>query len=78
MLYAGGSDADGNCAVSTTYHTGDWCTSTRPMRVCCDGHHTDPLYNYCNWIGCGLGTHTNQYFGGCNDGGTAGALCCPQ
>ena len=37
----------------------------------------DPLGNSCNWHNCGLGSaEPNLYFGGCDDGATAGVLCC--
>jgi hypothetical protein len=78
VLYAGHNDSDGDCAVSTTHHTGDWCDNVRPMRVCRGDSHYDAENNHCNWIHCGLETHSNQYFGGCNDDTYAGALCCPQ
>jgi hypothetical protein len=34
----------------------------------------DNFGNNCTWVGCGLDTTVNQYFGGCAT--TAGSLCC--
>jgi hypothetical protein len=46
-----------------------------PMRVC--GAGTDQAGNTCNWTNCGYNTATpNQYYGGCQNNGSAGALCC--
>ena len=74
-LYASGGD--GNCLVDLVQHYGDWCDGTSPMRVCVG--HSDPLGNLCNWTQCGLDTATPQeYFGGCQNNPTAGALCCPS
>ena len=39
--------------------------------------HTPSYVIARNWVGCGLGTTNNQYFGGCSGNTTAGALCCP-
>jgi len=45
------------------------------VRVCSGS--TDPEGNTCVWINCGYLTATpNQYFGGCINNPTAGALCC--
>ena len=61
------------CYASLT--TGTACTAGRPMRVCMGA--SDPKGNTCQYFGCGLNTPTpNQYFGGCNNDPTAGALCC--
>ncbi len=46
-----------------------------PMRVCAAA--SDPLGNTCTWVGCGLeAASPSEYFGGCQDNDTAGALCC--
>jgi hypothetical protein len=75
VLYAAGGDQ--SCAVDTVQHYGDWCDGTNPMRVCVA--HTDSLGNLCNWIGCGFNAITpSEYFGGCQNNPTAGALCCPS
>jgi hypothetical protein len=51
--------------------------SDNPMRVCSPTQN-DPIGNHCNWTGCGYGTYTNQYFGGCGGAApNAGTLCCP-
>lgn len=64
-----------SCYVSTS--GGSQCSGGRPMRVCAGKY--DSLWNYCNWINCGYGKATpNHYFGGCEYGPTAGALCCPN
>jgi hypothetical protein len=61
------------CAAVTTGGTA--CSPGDPMRVC--GSASDPEGNACNWTGCGFGATTpNQYFGGCVNNHTAGALCC--
>jgi hypothetical protein len=52
------------------------CTSGQHMRVC--GAATDAEGNTCGAVGtCGFeDTTVNDYFGGCDQGTTAGALCC--
>lgn len=66
----------GACYVSVT--AGSLCSGgAEPMRVCSGS--VDPLGNTCQWVNCGLNTITpNQYFGGCINNTTAGALCCPK
>lgn len=55
---------------------GTQCPPGQPMKVCAG--HEDPLGNLCIWINCGYGKNSkdNDYFGGCENGTTAGALCC--
>lgn len=53
------------------------CGTNTPMRVCTTAQ-PDKFGNRCNWVGCGLNTYTNQYFGGCVSDQSAGALCCPN
>jgi len=56
---------------------GTSCGTNRPMRVCTlNNGGTDTFGNACTWTGCGLGTTTDQYFGGCVADAYAGALCC--
>lgn len=62
-----------DCAVATAGTPG-YNSCNNPMRVCRD--YTDPLGNKCNWKDCGYRTYSNQYFGGCQNNTTAGALCC--
>ena len=65
------------CIVIHKQHSWTYCSSTTPMRVCSGG--TDPLGNKCNWTECGYNKTTpHDYFGGCNNNHTAGALCCPK
>jgi hypothetical protein len=74
FLYAD-SGGSGMCTVRPTPST--WCGGPGwpPMRVC--SGKTDPEGNTCNWINCGYLANTpNQYFGGCQNNMTAGALCC--
>jgi hypothetical protein len=75
VLY--GSGGPGACAADLVYQLGEWCDGTNPMRVCAAA--TDSLGNQCNWTGCGFNANTpNEYFGGCQNNPTAGALCCPN
>jgi hypothetical protein len=61
------------CYASLT--SGTACTAGRPMRVCTGA--SDQKGNTCQYTDCGYNAPTpNQYFGGCNNDPTAGALCC--
>lgn len=70
------SGSDGNCIASTT--RGQLCGAftPTPMRVC--GAKTDPVGNLCNYTNCGYdnAAQPNQFFGGCENNPTSGALCC--
>ena len=72
LKYAGNSSK--SCEASLRANGSSCSPTSSPMRVC--AAETDPLGNRCNWVGCGLDTTADQFFGGCNDNLTAGALCC--
>jgi hypothetical protein len=72
-----GGTLSGKC--SANYTSGTPCPSDRPMRVCIDSGLNDPEGNTCHFQRCGLNSTTsNDHFGGCNWGLTAGALCVPN
>lgn len=64
----------GTNACEAVLSGGNACGVNRPMRVCTPD--ADAYGNTCTWTGCGLGTMTNQFFGGCVTNPTAGTLCC--
>jgi len=73
--YAGSA----GCGCAAVTSGGTACSAGRPMRVCTPGcaGGSDPEGNTCTWQQCGLGAiNPNQYFGGCENDPTAGALCC--
>ncbi|MFT3769094.1 MAG: hypothetical protein QM820_26945 [Minicystis sp.] len=70
LKYGGTSNA---CWASTV--NGYACPTDQPMRVCSGA--VNPEGNICNWYNCGSETASpNDYFGGCYNNPTAGALCC--
>jgi hypothetical protein len=74
LNFAGSTSS--SCQVSTStgvpYNTS--CSAT-PMRVC--GASPDPEGNTCTWLHCGYeATTPDEYFGGCTNDNSAGALCC--
>jgi hypothetical protein len=72
----GSGTASGTCEASTSTAAGNFCPAGSPMRVCSTTSTTDGS-NTCTWNLCGLESQTSDlYFGGCNDSGTAGAVCC--
>jgi hypothetical protein len=71
-----GYSGSGSYSCQATTRGGSSCGAT-PMRVCTlDGSGHDSFGNVCNWIGCGLNSTRDQYFGGCAGDPTAGTLCC--
>jgi hypothetical protein len=62
-------ETSGDCKATTSPN----CNA--PMRVCTP-NGPDSYGNVCNWTGCGLGSTTNEWFGGCSNDMTAGTLCC--
>lgn len=81
LSFAGGGVAAGSCEVETAPTTGAvGCpgqpTPGSPMRLC-SRTGADALGNVCVVSGCGFeGRPTGDFFGGCGEVATAGAVCC--
>lgn len=64
---------ESTCSASKSFNPNDGCRDS-PIRVCAGG--VDALGNECNWSGCGFEGGPSDYFGGCYENSSAGALCC--